>query len=703
MTDTVVFFDLWGTLLRIGERGSELVPGVEELLSTVSSERGVLTNAGAGRTGRDVLRELEHAGIESYFKRELIITASDFPVSLPDRRAFAAAAALADQPVSSCVFVSRNTGLLIAAAAAGMKTVAVTTPPLVATGAPVAPAATATLGPALLAAADEPAAVPTVPVLLAGEVDEDAGPTFVLKGRVVTMDGAAGVIENGRVVVRKGKVHSVGLASEPLPSGLGNARQVETFGTIYPGLIDLHNHFAYNVLPLWKVPLRPNGEPFANRSQWPRHREYKTNVTEPISLMAGFTPTAEAIVRYVETKAVIGGTTTGQGIRGKAGVQTTPAMYHGSMRNVEETNDVRLPEASSMVPNLQAANAEKVDAFRRALQNRKAYFYHLSEGVDTEARSHYLALREHDLIRPALVGIHGLGLQPADFRIMGDKQAKLIWSPYSNRLLYKGLIDLAALKESGVVFAIGCDWAPTGSKNLLFELKVARFFTRQNANSGLSSEDLVRAVTSDAARVVGWDQHLGKLRAGALADLVVIAGNGGDPYDHLIDATEADVALVVIHGIARYGDKELFDRVHSALGQDPESLQIGGRDKRLFTFTAGSQINQVSLATAQSRLQEAMDDLPAFKERVETTGNELLALGSTDDGGFTLVLDNEFDEVDESPTAAAPGPFLLADVELPQEIELDGLETNSGTYWERLDAQPNLPQELKEELKSAYT
>jgi FMN phosphatase YigB (HAD superfamily) len=133
MSNSVVLFDLWGTLLQIGDRGTELIPGVEELLDSIASDRlGVLTNAGAGRTGRDVLRELEHAGIASYFERELVITASDFPTPLPDRRAFAAAA-LADQPVSACVLVSRNTRLLIAAAAAGMKTVAVTDPPLAST------------------------------------------------------------------------------------------------------------------------------------------------------------------------------------------------------------------------------------------------------------------------------------------------------------------------------------------------------------------------------------------------------------------------------------------------------------------------------------------------------------------------------------------------------------------------------------------
>jgi hypothetical protein len=39
---------------------------------------------------------------------------------------------------------------------------------------------------------------------------------------------------------------------------------VEIRGTLFPGLIELHNHPSYNALPLWSpVPKR-----FTNRGQW---------------------------------------------------------------------------------------------------------------------------------------------------------------------------------------------------------------------------------------------------------------------------------------------------------------------------------------------------------------------------------------------------------------------------------------------------
>ena len=46
MTSPVIFFDLWGTLLRMGERGVELAPGADSMLRPPPGCRlGVLCNA----------------------------------------------------------------------------------------------------------------------------------------------------------------------------------------------------------------------------------------------------------------------------------------------------------------------------------------------------------------------------------------------------------------------------------------------------------------------------------------------------------------------------------------------------------------------------------------------------------------------------------------------------------------------------------
>ncbi len=135
-------------------------------------------------------------------------------------------------------------------------------------------------------------------------VDPPNSPAVVLRGRIVTMNAAREVIEDGSLYMENGAIVAIAGQGEDVPAGFGNAPIVETGGTIYPGLLDLHNHLAYNIATLWKVPRR-----FSNRAQWQRHADYARNVKLPLEILTRDAKTARAIVRYVEVKAMLGGTT----------------------------------------------------------------------------------------------------------------------------------------------------------------------------------------------------------------------------------------------------------------------------------------------------------------------------------------------------------------------------------------------------------
>src|SRR4029079_6640095 len=193
---------------------------------------------------------------------------------------------------AACAFVSLDPAMQAAAAGAGMVAIEID-------GATMPPSR----GP--LRARAPPACVVT-----AGEIDEDTGPTFVLHGRVVTMDDHDRVHDSARVVVERGHIARILSGNAKLPAAYANVPQVETGGTIYPGLIDLHNHFVYNVLPFWPVT-----RTWTNRTEWPRDPAYGAEISLPIHLLASSPRASRAIVRYIEAKALVGGTTTGQGIR----------------------------------------------------------------------------------------------------------------------------------------------------------------------------------------------------------------------------------------------------------------------------------------------------------------------------------------------------------------------------------------------------
>src|SRR5262245_26710137 len=102
-------------------------------------------------------------------------------------------------------------------------------------------------------------------------VDPLTGPPLALAGRVVAMDDAFSVRNDAIVYVTQGGIVAVQPRAQPAPAGFAGVPVIETGGTIFPGLIELHNHLSYNALPLWSpVPKR-----FTNRGEWPNHKDYR--------------------------------------------------------------------------------------------------------------------------------------------------------------------------------------------------------------------------------------------------------------------------------------------------------------------------------------------------------------------------------------------------------------------------------------------
>ncbi len=306
--------------------------------------------------------------------------------------------------------------------------------------------------------------------------DPVAGPRWVLDGRIVTMDEDAAVVPDGRVYIDGGLISAVQDAALPAPDGFEQAPVVATGGTIFPGMIELHNHLAYNALPLWDVPQR-----YDNRDQWGRHPDYRRLISGPMSVLGRTEGLVQAVVRWSELKCLVGGTTTSQGVAlfSNAGITK---YYRGLVRNVEETNDTALPEASNRISDVEAGSGAKFLArlHAKAAKGSKLIL-HLAEGVDTVANDHFRALKidnRHWAINEALVGIHCTGLRGINYKTLTIRGGSIVWSPLSNLLLYGDTTDVATALEDGATISLGSDWSPSGSKNQLMELKTAAGLVR---------------------------------------------------------------------------------------------------------------------------------------------------------------------------------------------------------------------------------
>jgi len=271
------FFDFSGTLFRFTSQGWKVFPaGIALLIERHKTYRiGVLCNIPHGHDEESIGLLLRVHSLDIWIDPALVVFASRLPCPLPDPGAFRVAAALAQKAPAELLFVSANAAAGNVAAAAGW---AVEEP--VEIGAPAA---------ALQADADTDAPVPA----MLAEVDPDKGPTFILHGRVITLNDTSDIIDNGRILIRNGRIVDILHPGSALPAGFAAAPMVVTRSTLYPGLIDLHNHLAYNILTLWQVPQK-----FDDRSKWQRHRDYGPNISMPARVIAVHELPAKAAARF---------------------------------------------------------------------------------------------------------------------------------------------------------------------------------------------------------------------------------------------------------------------------------------------------------------------------------------------------------------------------------------------------------------------
>jgi 5-methylthioadenosine/S-adenosylhomocysteine deaminase len=559
-------------------------------------------------------------------------------------------------------------------------------------------------------------------------VDPLSGPKLALAGRVVTMDDEFTVEESGIVYVDGGLIAAVQPAAAPVPAGFESVPVHDTAGTLFPGLIELHNHLSFDALPPWSpVPKR-----FDNRGQWPDHKDYRKLISGPMTVIgtyrdaAGRAALVPALVRYVECKCLLGGVTTTQGVmlNSNAGIRR---FYRGLVRNVEQTDEADLPEAQARIQDVDAKDARRF--LSRLAKEDSCFLLHLSEGVTdageprSPARLHFLALEvapEQWALNPTFTGIHSTGLLPEDFDVLARNRSSIVWSPLSNLLLYGSTTRVEAAKASGVTIGLGSDWSPTGSKNLLGELKVAWLYDQCRLNGLFGARGIVAMATRDAAAILKWTQKAGQIVAGRRADLLVVDGTAGDPYELLLRASETDLRLVMVNGVARYGVGELM----RALAPAEQTVRVGGRTRALFLAqqTGDPDVAQVSLATATETLRHALRDIARLAREAERPRRAVRrALDAPAAPVWTLALDEIRDHgIDLGPRLPYAGPrdftghpavtrrLASAANAAPlstilQPVRLDVLTVaDDESFLDQLERQPNVPEPVRAGLRALY-
>ena len=411
---------------------------------------------------------------------------------------------------------------------------------------------------------------------------------------------------------------------------------------ISPGLINTHDHITFTQ----NNPYTDSGDRYDDRQQWRKGLDSHAKIPSSGGASA-------AQIRWGELRFLMGGATSIVGSGGQTGLLRNldiAADQEGLGKPAVDFDTFPLDD-SSATRRTADCNYGGTATTAASLANIAAYEPHTAEGIDTTAHNEFLCQSSttYDVMAPGVSDnlllsktamIHGIGLTANDYGAMATAGTGLIWSPRSNITLYGDTARVSTAGRMGVNIALGTDWMPTGSMNLLRELKCADSFNATYMNHYFSDTQLWEMVTSNAASITKTDDKLGLLAQGHVADITIFRGNGHASFRSVIDAKPEDVALVMRGGKIMYGD----DALVTSLATNCDAVSVCATDKRVCLMDdIGMTLAQ--LTTAAGSIYPAFQcDVP-MNEPTCTPKRPNAVMGSTVYTGMSSATDSDGDGI----------------------------------------------------------
>lgn len=399
------------------------------------------------------------------------------------------------------------------------------------------------------------------------------GTNIAIRGDILTKDT---LYKGGTVIVSGEKITKVGCLTD---ADLSNATVITCpDAVVSAGLLNGHDHVTYNN----QSPDSWGAERFDHRHDWRKSKNGHTNHN------AGST----GAVEVTELRQLLAGTV---GVFGSG-------EYAGLIRNIDKKNAY----GSHSYPTYNTFPLG--DGSGKMLDSGCSYSYktgnsaysfgpHIGEGINQAALNELRCLSGEgsgakNIFTNKLAIIHGVATTPAIAQKMAKAGSKLIWSPRSNVSLYGDTAQIAMYKNMGVTIALGTDWVPSGSVNILRELQCADFLNTYYFGNALTDYDLWMAATYNVADALGYSDVTGNLAAGRYADISVFKKSGNEAHRAVIDAALKDVAAVVLNGKLVYGDANIMT------GSSAESFSMCGVAKKIDIKATGASTTFAKIKSA---------------------------------------------------------------------------------------------------------
>ena len=366
-----------------------------------------------------------------------------------------------------------------------------------------------------------------------------------------------------------------------------NALTVDLDGyTIFPGLINAHDHLELNHYPRSKF-----REKYDNAHQWGEEMNARLD-SEPYKSLRAYP---------LWDKLFIGG------LKNLLCGATTVAHHNPPHKELWRKDfPVRVLRKYGWTHSLHfSTDAEVIESYRKTPQD-VPWFIHLAEGTDEIAAGEYDKLRalgcadelgrEHKNVYIHCVGFNGVTEEQYDdgrFDPFGTARGA-VWCPSTNDYLLGQTINqdcwfFPEFLDSGP--ALGSDSRLTADGDLLDEMRAARKY--------IYSDSLIDMVTNNPVLILGLHNKpnhernyylAGRLdHLGAYADFIAVRSTEND-VETLCNSHRADLALVVKGGVPQIGDPDvmakfphLARRIHQNQLKEP-GLTVDELPKRKFVL-----------------------------------------------------------------------------------------------------------------------
>ncbi|HJQ70085.1 MAG TPA: amidohydrolase [Blastocatellia bacterium] len=401
---------------------------------------------------------------------------------------------------------------------------------------------------------------------------------IVRGGWVVTMDGAARVIEDGAVVVRRERIVEVGQWAE-VTRKYAAARTIDARGRIVmPGLINTHTHVPMVlfrgiaddlVLMDW---LQKYIFPAEAKNVDEQFVRWGTRLG-CLEMIRGGTTTYVDMYYFEDA---IADETARAGMRAVLGETLIdfPApdnkTWDAGMAYVEKfvnkwkNHPLITPAIAPHAPYTVSTEHLK-QAHEFSSRHKAPLVIHVAEDYaevktiqERYNASSVAYLDRIGVLDDRVIAAHVVWPTEDDIKTLASRRVGVGHCPQSNMKLAAGVSPVPQMLRAGVNVGLGTDGAASNNDLSLWEeidtaAKLHKLISKDPTT--LAAREAIEMATIRGARAIHLDKEIGSLEAGKLADLIIIGTNGAhqtplyNVYSHLTYATKAaDVETVMING-----------------------------------------------------------------------------------------------------------------------------------------------------------